>query len=505
MPGTRATTPHVPADDAVIIDTTDLTIDRDAPGRPRCRGAPGAGAALVSAPAASPRIAVVGRQNVGKSTLANRLFGRREAIAHDMPGVTRDRVELEAVWRGKRFGLVDTAGYVQRCHRRRRARARASRHRDAGGRPHPADRRRAGRRSPKRMPRSPVGSAARAFPCWSSRTRSTVPRRNPTPRRSTRWGWGNRSRCRACTGAPPAICSTASSNCCPMPRRCARTTTSSRGSRWSGRPNVGKSSLFNRLLGEERSVVFEEAGTTRDSVDDVVEWPTGRVRFVDTAGMRRQVKVKGVEYFSFVRATEAIDRANVVILVIDAVEGFTVEDKKIANRVMDAGRAFVLVANKWDLVEEKDARYQELAETVRPFANATVMRASAKTGRGVHRLPPVLLDLHERWTSRISTSKVNEVIQQAQRERPTPRVAGHPPLRDAGRHRAAVVRDLRWRQRAGRHLSALPREPPAPNLRSRRGSDPAEVPAPQATQQAALRRPSVRPVQSPLRAVAQLG
>ncbi len=129
-----------------------------------------------------------------------------------------------------------------------------------------------------------------------------------------------------------------------------------------GRPNVGKSRLFNRLLGEERSVVSELPGTTRDSVDSVIDWPgLGRVRFVDTAGMRRGQSVRGVEYYSFLRAAEAIDRAHVAVVVLDAADGFTTEDKKIVNRVMDAGRALVVVANKWDLVEEKDRTYKDLA------------------------------------------------------------------------------------------------------------------------------------------------
>jgi GTP-binding protein len=179
-------------------------------------------------------------------------------------------------------------------------------------------------------------------------------------------------------------------------------------------------------VGEERSVVFEEAGTTRDAVDAVVPWPDGPVRFVDTAGMRRATKIRGgVEYFSVVRATQAIERAHVGILVIDAEQGFAVEDKKIANVVLDEGRALVIVANKWDLVEEKDATYADLSATARQFASAPVMRASALSGRGVHRLPAVLLDLHARWTSRVPTSKTNEIIQQAQRERPTPRTAGN--------------------------------------------------------------------------------
>ena len=187
----------------------------------------------MSAPAASPRIAVVGRQNVGKSTLANRLFGRREAIAHDMPGVTRDRVELEAVWRGKRFGLVDTAGYVQDATGvEELARVQAdTAMRDAdlillivdaqagiteadaalARRLRRVERSRAGRREQGRRCRG--GIRRRGVPCAGT--------------------GGHRSRCPACTGAPPAICSTASSNCSPMPRRYVRMTTSSRGSRWS--------------------------------------------------------------------------------------------------------------------------------------------------------------------------------------------------------------------------------------------------------------------------------
>ncbi len=189
-----------------------------------------------------------------------------------------------------------------------------------------------------------------------------------------------------------------------------------------GRPNVGKSSLFNRLLGDERAVVSEFAGTTRDAIDSVAEWPNvGRVRFVDTAGMRRGTKVKGVEYYSVLRATEAIDRADVVVLVLDAVDGFTTEDKKIASLVAEAGRAILVVANKWDLVEEKDRTFKEYQELLHPFARAQVVRTSAASGQGVHRLPPILLDLHARWRSRVSTSTLNEHLQAAQRERPTPR------------------------------------------------------------------------------------
>jgi GTP-binding protein len=203
-----------------------------------------------------------------------------------------------------------------------------------------------------------------------------------------------------------------------------------------GRPNVGKSSLFNRLLGEERSVVYEEAGTTRDSVDAVVEWSSGKVRFVDTAGFRRPSRVRGVEYYSLLRATRAIERADVGVVVLDAHEGFTSEDRRIAARVIDAGRALTVVANKWDLVEEKGRVFHRLVEDAEVFARASVVRTSALTGSGVGRLPVMLLALHERWTTRIPTAEVNRILQEVQGERPPPRgsryryatqVAGEPP------------------------------------------------------------------------------
>jgi GTP-binding protein len=192
-----------------------------------------------------------------------------------------------------------------------------------------------------------------------------------------------------------------------------------------GRPNVGKSSLFNRLVGEDRAVVSERPGTTRDAVDSVVEWPgQGRVRFVDTAGLRRGPKVRGVEYYSFLRATAAIENAAVAMLVLDATEGFTSEDKRIARRVLEAGRALLVVANKWDLVEGRDPAFKELQELLVPFDRAEVVRTSAVQGLGVHRLPPVLIDLYLRWNLRISTAKANEILRAAQGERPAPRSTG---------------------------------------------------------------------------------
>ena len=370
-----------------------------------------------------PRIAVIGRQNVGKSTLANRLFGRREAIAHDVPGVTRDRVELEASWRGRRFSLVDTAGYLRKA-RGIEALARAQTDRAIEQADlillvvdvHAGITGEDGARA-RRLRRASV-------PVVVVANKVDTDRDEPGTAVFHSLGLGDPFPVSALHGRMAGDLLDRIVDLLPTAPREDEAAPHEPRFTLVGRPNVGKSSLFNRLVGEERSVVYEEAGTTRDAVDAVVGWPDGRVRFVDTAGMRRATRVRGVEYYSVVRATQAIERAHVALLVIDAEQGFTAEDKRIATVVLDAGRALMLVANKWDLVERKDDTYADLTRTLRPFAGAPVMRASARTGRGVHRLPAVLVDLHARWMSRVPTSKVNAVVQGAQRERPTPRSSG---------------------------------------------------------------------------------
>jgi GTP-binding protein len=372
-----------------------------------------------------PKVAVVGRQNVGKSTLVNRLFGRQETIAHETPGVTRDRVEVEATWRGHRFLLIDTGGFTRR--------SRGIESLVAGQ----ADRAveqadlillvvdvRSGVTEEdaalaRRLRRSSVPVMVIANKVDDERDEAgtaelySLGLGEPLPV-SALHGRGSGDLLDRVVQLLPAAASASEETDQAEPRFAL-----------VGRPNVGKSSIFNTLVGEERSVVYEEAGTTRDSVDALLEWPDGAVRFVDTAGMRRQTRVTGVEYYGFVRATRAIERADVAVVVIEAPEGFTTEDKKIAVRVMEAGRGLLVAANKWDLVEEKDRTFKGLAEDVALFANATVMRTSATPGQGVHRLPPLLMDLHARWTRRVPTAKVNEVLQEAQAQRPTPRNAGN--------------------------------------------------------------------------------
>ena len=374
-----------------------------------------------------PKIAVVGRQNVGKSTLVNRLFGRREAIAHDLPGVTRDRVELETTWAGRAFGLVDTAGFlpgatgIEALAGEQAARA--------------------------------IG-AADLIVCVVDVTTGITEDDARLARRLRRVAApvvivANKADASRDDADAAAFVALGLGEAVPVSALHGRGAgelldrlvallpdAPEPGDRVDdyrfaivGRPNVGKSSLFNRILGEERSVVSDIPGTTRDSVDSIVRWPDlvgdpGEVRFVDTAGMRRGQGVRSVEYYSFLRASEAIDRAHVVVVVLDAADGLTSEDKRIARRVMDTGRAIAVAANKWDLVEDKDRTFKLLGEQMRPFADATALRVSALRGQGVHRLPPLLVDLHRRWSLRASTSTVNDIVQTAQRERPTPRSTG---------------------------------------------------------------------------------
>ena len=411
-------------------------------------------------------VAVVGRQNVGKSTLVNRMFGSREAIAHEMPGVTRDRVELEATWGGRTLKLIDTGGFA---HDAKGIEAlvsdqaeRAARHADVvllvvDVQTGPLEEDAA---LARRLRRAEVPVLVVVNKVDSERDESDVPAflslglGDPVPV-SALHGRGSGDLLDQLVAVLP---DEEAADHEPEEPRFAIV----------GRPNVGKSSLFNRLVGEERSVVYEEAGTTRDAVDALVSWPDGPVRFVDTAGFRRPSRVQGVEYYSFLRAERAIERADVALLVLDASDGFTGEDKRIAARVMEVGRGLVAVANKWDVIEERDRSFKELTELLSPYARAPVLRTSAMRGTGVHRLPAVLSQVHERWNSRAPTARVNEVVAAAQAEQQAPggiryryatQVAAGPPrfvLFGAGPPAPSYQRFLEGRLRRALHLEGVP-------------------------------------------------
>jgi GTP-binding protein len=370
-----------------------------------------------------PAVAVVGRQNVGKSTLVNRIFGARVAIAHDMPGVTRDRVEVEAGWRGRRFTLADTAGFVH-----------GARGLEAAG-----------------LVQADVALQAASLILLVVDVHAGVTEEDARLARRLRRAEAPVLLVANKADSPADLADVAAFHALGMgepipvsalhgqgvgelldaavallPEGVAVEDLAERKVAIVGRPNVGKSSLFNRLVGEERSIVSEIAGTTRDTVDSLITWPdVGAVRFIDTAGIRRGQRVRGVEYYSFLRAASAIEAAHVAVVVLDAEAGFTVEDRKIAARVIEAGRALLLVANKWDLIEDRDRTFKRLQDDAVPFARTQAVRTSATRGQGVHRLPALLADLHGRWTSRAATSTVNDIVQTAQRERPTDRKTGN--------------------------------------------------------------------------------
>ncbi|MGH9103734.1 MAG: GTP-binding protein, partial [Acidimicrobiales bacterium] len=190
-----------------------------------------------------------------------------------------------------------------------------------------------------------------------------------------------------------------------------------------GRPNVGKSTLFNRLVGEDRSVTHDLPGTTTDAIDTVVETPEGAIRFVDTAGLRRKSRIgRGPEYYSLVRALQAIDAADVAIVVLDASEGVTHQDQRLAERVDAAGSPVIVVANKWDLLdrEGRERLRLDVADRLGFLAYAPFLPVSARTGLGVHRLLPALQQSLLAYGRRVPTRELNQVVQAAQRAQPAP-------------------------------------------------------------------------------------
>jgi GTP-binding protein len=192
-----------------------------------------------------------------------------------------------------------------------------------------------------------------------------------------------------------------------------------------GRPNVGKSTLFNRLVGEDRSIVHDMAGTTRDAIDTLVETPDGPIVFVDTAGMRKRGKIDdSAEYYSLVRALRAIDDADIALLVIDATEGVTGQDQRLAERVDASGCPIMVMLNKWDLIDDPEQRLEVKAQVARKLGfvgDAPILTISALSGKGVHKLRPVLQDAIVQYHRRVPTRDVNKVIAAAQQRQP----AGH--------------------------------------------------------------------------------
>src|SRR6185437_1060923 len=191
-----------------------------------------------------------------------------------------------------------------------------------------------------------------------------------------------------------------------------------------GRPNVGKSTLFNKLLGEERAIVHDMPGTTRDAIDTVVETPDGPVRFIDTAGLRRPSKTDpGTEQHATMRALRALERADVAILVIDATVGASHQDQRLAERIGVSGCPAIVALNKWDLVsvDDRDDGLAGVGDRLAFLGAAPVLKLSARSGKGVHRILPALQDVVEAYHHRVPTGALNRAIQELQSRQPAPR------------------------------------------------------------------------------------
>lgn len=361
-------------------------------------------------------MAVVGRQNVGKSTLVNRLLGVRKAIADERPGVTRDRLEVPVTWSGRSFLVVDTGGHVEGARGIEELVAKQ------------AERAAAEAQVVLLVVDAETGVQEEDAALARRLRRTTVPvvvvankidsaRREPEAAEFYRLGLGEPIPVSALHGRGSGELLDRILTLLPSEADLqVDGQVEERTFALVGRPNVGKSSLFNRLVGEDRAVVYEEAGTTRDAVDSLVRWDGEEVRFVDTAGFRRPSKARGVEYYGYVRTVQAIDRSHVVALLVDAAEGVTTEDRRIAARVAEAGRGLVAVANKWDLVPsgERAKRFTEIKERLEVFPGVPLLRTSALTGAGVGKVIPALLEVHGHWLRRIPTSDVNRLLQRAQ-------------------------------------------------------------------------------------------
>jgi len=375
-----------------------------------------------------PIVAIVGRPNVGKSTLMNRILGQRVAIVEEKPGVTRDRKEVEAEWQGRPFLLVDTGGWM------------------VGG--SDLDRK-VSNQSEQAIKDADVvllvvdakvgvtgedAQVAQLLRALDVPVHVLANKVDDTSHEALIWelmslGLGEPLPISALHGRGTGdLLDVIIAELPEVPDDDVDQSDMDEGEgvisvALVGRPNVGKSTLFNRLIGEDRAVVHDMPGTTRDAVDTVVDTEIGPLRFVDTAGMRRKSRIdEGTEYFSMVRALKAVDESDVALLVIDATEGVTHQDQRLAERVDGAGCPIVVLLNKWELLDEdrrKDVLYQ-LGQRLHFLGDSAVLRISALTGRGVHRLLPALEDSIDAYHTRIPTRQVNDVIRRAQQAQPGP-------------------------------------------------------------------------------------
>jgi GTPase len=377
-----------------------------------------------------PVVAIVGRPNVGKSTLVNRIIGRREAVVEDVPGVTRDRVPYDAAWNGRRFTVVDTGGWE---HDAKGLQAQVAAQAevaiaaadavvfvvDATVGPTDTDEavvrvlRRAGK--PVLLVANKVDNAkteADAAALWSLGLGEPFPV-------SALHGRGSGDLLDAVLAALPET---------PEerfdeeqgPRRVALL----------GRPNVGKSSLLNQVAGTDRVVVDSVAGTTRDPVDEMITLGGREWRFVDTAGIRRRAKqASGTDYYATLRTQSALDRAEVAVVLVDASETLSEQDTRIITMVVESGRALVIAYNKWDLLDDERRFYleREIERDLVQVPWAPRVNISARTGRHMEKLVPALDTALASWEHRVPTGRLNAFLGELVAAHPHPIRGGKQP------------------------------------------------------------------------------
>ena len=376
-------------------------------------------------PRAKPMVVVVGRPNVGKSSLINRIVGRRVAVVEEEPGVTRDRKVLDAERNGLPFHIVDTGGWL------------------AGG---SALDQQVSKQSVKALDEADLvlfvvdvqtGVTAEDLEAARLVQRTKRPvilvankvddqRHEQLAWEFLQLGLGEAMLVSAQHGrgtgdlldevvqqirdvALPEVDESADD---AIPKIAI-----------IGRPNVGKSTLFNRLIGEERSVVFDMPGTTRDAIDTVVETDDGPLCFIDTAGMRRRSRTdQGSEQHSVLRALEALERADLALLVIDATEGATHQDQRLAERMAISGCAAVVILNKWELVptEQREDIMASVGDRLAFLGTSPVIKISAQSGMGVHKILPALMAAVDSYHHRVPTGALNRAIRDLQQKHPAP-------------------------------------------------------------------------------------